>query len=66
MMILSQTLNAVLLPVILALVLKLANDKAVMGQFRNSRLTNILAITITVLIVVVTAVLLLEPFINLV
>ena len=66
MMILSQTLNAVLLPVILALVLKLANDRAIMGQYRNSKLTNLLAITITILIVVVTAVLLLEPIINIV
>lgn len=64
MMILSQTVNAVLLPVILALVLKLANDRAVMGQYRNSRFTNILAVGITVLIILVTVVLLLEPIIN--
>lgn len=61
MMILSQTLNAILLPLILALVLKLANDRALMGEFHNSKLTNILAIAITTLIVFVTAVLLLEP-----
>ena len=64
MMILSQTLNAILLPVILLLVLRLANDKAVMGKYRNSRLTNILAIAITVLIVAVTAILLLEPLLT--
>lgn len=64
MMILSQTLNAILLPVILLLVLRLANDKAVMGKYRNSRLTNILAIAITVLIVAVTAILLLEPLLS--
>jgi len=66
MMILSQTLNAILLPIILALVLQLANDKAIMGQYRNSKLTNILAITITALIVVVTVVLLLEPIFRIV
>lgn len=66
MMILSQTLNAILLPVILLLVLRLANDKAVMGKYRNSRLTNILAIAITVLIVAVTAILLLEPLLSIV
>jgi len=65
MMILSQTLNAILLPVILVLVLQLANDRAVMGQYRNTRLTNILAIAITILIVLVTAVLLLEPIFSL-
>lgn len=66
MMILSQTLNAVLLPVILALVLKLANDRAVMGNYRNSKVTNVLAIAITFLIVFVTAVLLFEPLIELI
>lgn len=65
MMILSQTFNAILLPVILVLVLQLANDRAVMGQYRNTRLTNILAIAITILIVLVTAVLLLEPIFSL-
>lgn len=65
-MILSQTLNAILLPIILALVVKLANDRALMGQYRNSKLTNILAVAITTLIVFVTAVLLLEPIINLI
>ena len=62
-MITSQTLNAVLLPLILVLVLQLANDEAIMGQYRNSRVTNVLAIAITALIVIVTAVLLLEPLI---
>ena len=65
MMILSQTINAILLPVILALVLKLANDQAVMGKYRNSKLTNVLAIIITALIVLVTIVLLFEPLIRL-
>jgi Mn2+/Fe2+ NRAMP family transporter len=65
MMILSQTLNAILLPIILALVLRLANDKAVMGEYRNSKLTNTLAISITALIVIVTLVLLLEPLFRL-
>jgi len=66
MMIFSQTLNAILLPVILVLVLRLANDKAVMGKYRNTRLTNILAIAITALIVAVTAILLLEPLLKIV
>ena len=66
MMILSQTLNAILLPLILTLVLKLANDRALMGQYRNSKLTNILAVAITALIVFVTVVLLLEPIIKLI
>lgn len=64
MMILSQTLNAMLLPVLLILVLKLANSKAIMGKYTNSKLTNILAIGITLLIVTVTVALFFEPLLN--
>ena len=64
MMILSQTLNAMLLPVLLILVLKLANSIEIMGKYTNSKLTNILAIGITLLIVVVTIALFFEPLLN--
>ena len=64
MMILSQTLNAMLLPVLLILVLKLANSKEIMGKYTNSKLTNILAIGITLLILVVTIALFFEPLLN--
>lgn len=64
MMILSQTLNAMLLPVLLILVLKLANSKEILGKYTNSKLTNILAIGITLLIVVVTIALFFEPLLN--
>ena len=64
MMILSQTLNAMLLPVLLILVLKLANSREIMGKYTNSKLTNILAIGITLLIVVVTIALFFEPLLN--
>jgi len=64
MMILSQTLNAMLLPVLLILVLKLANSKDIMGKYTNSKLTNILAIGITLLIVAVTIALFFEPLLN--
>ncbi len=63
-MVLSQTVNAILLPVILSLVLRLASDRAIMGQYRNSKLTNVLAISITTLIVIVTVILLLEPILT--
>lgn len=55
---LSQTLNAILLPVILVLMLRLANDRGLMGRWANSRPTNVLAGAITALIMLVTAVLL--------
>lgn len=46
----SQALNALLLPVLLVLVLKLANDRRVMGDWGNSRLQNALAWGLTLLI----------------
>jgi Mn2+/Fe2+ NRAMP family transporter len=58
----SQALNALLLPVLLILVLKLANDRRVMGDWCNSRLQNVLAWSLTVLIAVVAALLLLSSF----
>ena len=64
MMILSQTVNAILLPIVLVLVLKIANNKQVMGKYTNSKLTNIFAILITVMIVLVTIALFFEPLLN--
>lgn len=61
-MVMSQSLNAILLPVILVLVLILANDQRLMGSYKNSKLTNVLAVGITLLISAITVVLLLEPF----
>jgi Mn2+/Fe2+ NRAMP family transporter len=55
---LSQTLNAIFLPVLLVLVLKLINDKHLMGEMVNSKLQNTLAIFLTVVISAVTILLL--------
>lgn len=63
-MLLSQSLNAILLPVLLVLVLKLVNNRRVMGDWVNRRWQNILAWTLTGLIVLVTLVLLASPFLN--
>ena len=59
---LSQALNALLLPVILVLVLKLVNDHSIMGDWRNSRLQNSLAWGLTVLITAVAVLLLVSSF----
>ena len=60
-MLASQTLNGVLLPVILIVMLRLINDKRVMGKHINSRLGNVLSwiivgavILLTVILVIVT------------
>lgn len=50
----SQALNAILLPVILVLMLRLANNRRLMGDMANSKIHNILAWGITILIVVAT------------
>ncbi len=61
---LSQALNAILLPVVLVLALRLANNRRVMGAWVNSRLQNILAWGMIGLIVLVTVLLFLSPVIN--
>lgn len=63
-MILSQSVNAILLPIILVLVLILANDARLMGRWKNGPVSNILAIAMTILITVVTVVLLAAPLFN--
>ena len=62
-MVLSQSMNAILLPILLVLVLKLANDPLVMGEWRNKRFGNGMAISLTVLISLVTLILFVSPFI---
>ncbi len=44
-MLLSQVINGVLLPFVLVLMLKIANDKEIMGEYVNSRLFNVFAYT---------------------
>jgi len=59
---LSQSLNAILLPVLLVLVLKLANDRRVMGDWTNSRVQNALAWGLTGLIGAITVALFVLPW----
>lgn len=47
---LSQALNAILIPVILVLMLRLVNNSKIMGQWTNSRMGNILAWGMTIFI----------------
>jgi len=54
---LAQAINAILLPVILVLVLKLINDKSIMGSWTNRRWQNALAWALTVGISAVTVML---------
>ena len=59
---LSQVLNAVLLPVVVLLMLRLANDAHIMRRWRNSTPTNVLATLLAVTITLATLVLLVDAF----
>lgn len=60
---LSQSMNAILLPVLLVLVLKLANDRRVMGEWANRRVQNVLVVALTALIGVITVALFVLPLV---
>lgn len=56
-MLASQTLNGVLLPVILIVMLRLINNKRLMGRYVNGRIFNILAWAMVVILILLTAIL---------
>ncbi len=53
----SQTLNGVLLPVILIVMLRLINDKRLMGRFANGRLINTITWAVVVAVIALTLIL---------
>jgi Mn2+/Fe2+ NRAMP family transporter len=60
----SQTVNAVLLPILLILVLKLANNGQLMGKWKNTKVQNILGIGLTIFISLVTVALIISSFLG--
>ncbi len=58
----SQTLNGVLLPIILIVMLKLINDRRLMGRFTNGRIFNIVAWITVLIVIVLTVVLVIVSF----
>ncbi len=60
----SQSMNAILLPVLLVLVLKLVNDRRIMGDWVNTRFQNAFSWALTVFIGLVTLVLLASPLLG--
>ncbi|MDE3090842.1 MAG: divalent metal cation transporter [Chloroflexota bacterium] len=56
-MLASQTLNGVLLPIILVTMLKLINDKRLMGKYVNGRVLNVLSWATVVILIVLTVIL---------
>jgi Mn2+/Fe2+ NRAMP family transporter len=62
-MLISQTFNGVLLPVILIAMLVLINDKRLMGKFKNGRIFNILAWIISIVLIILAGILIVVTFI---
>jgi Mn2+/Fe2+ NRAMP family transporter len=58
-MFMSQTINGVLLPVVLVIMLRLVNNREVMGEYVNSRRMNIIAWITVVILILLTIMLLL-------
>jgi Mn2+/Fe2+ NRAMP family transporter len=56
-MLASQTLNGVLLPGILVVMLRLINDKRLMGKFVNGPVFNVISWVMVVLLIILTAIL---------
>jgi Mn2+/Fe2+ NRAMP family transporter len=63
-MLISQTFNGVLLPVILITMLILINDKHLMGKFRNGRLFNILAWATVIILILLALILIVVTFLH--
>ena len=61
-MLVSQTMNGVLLPVILIAMLRLINDKQLMGRFTNGRVYNILSWVTAVILIVLALILIYTTF----
>jgi len=54
-----QVVNGLLLPVVLIAALKLTNDRELMGEYRNGRVFNVIAVATTVFVIVLSTALLL-------
>jgi Mn2+/Fe2+ NRAMP family transporter len=61
-MMLSQTFNGVLLPVILITMLTLINDKHIMGKYVNGRIFNFLAWLTVIILIILAAILVITTF----
>ncbi|MDI6772468.1 MAG: divalent metal cation transporter, partial [bacterium] len=61
-MVASQALNGILLPAVLVIILRLVNDRRLMGSRVNSRGANLIAGATTVLLVLLTVILLVKSF----
>ena len=56
-MLLSQTINGILLPVVLIFMLKLINDRRIMGNYANGLLANVLSWSVVIVLIALTLIL---------
>lgn len=61
-MLFSQTISGILLPVVLILMLKLINDRRIMGEFVNTPGRNIVAWSTAIVLMIATVMLVASPF----
>jgi len=57
-MFISQTVNGILLPAVLIIMLKLVNDRSIMGEHVNTKWMNIVTWTTSIVIIALTVLLL--------
>lgn len=62
-MYLSQTINGMLLPVVLIIMLRLVNDASIMGEYVNSKRMNVIAWFTVAVMIVLTVMLLVTSFV---
>jgi Mn2+/Fe2+ NRAMP family transporter len=62
-MYLSQTINGMLLPVVLIIMLRLINDASIMGEFVNSKRMNVIAWFTVAVLILLTVMLLVTTFV---
>jgi NRAMP (natural resistance-associated macrophage protein)-like metal ion transporter len=63
-MFLSQTVNGILLPIVLVIMLRLVNDVEVMGEYVNTRRMNIVTWFTVAVLILLTALLLVSSFLS--
>lgn len=61
-MFLSQTINGILLPIVLVIMLRLVNDRELMGEYVNSKRMNIVTWTTVAVLILLTAMLVISSF----
>jgi len=60
----SQTINGILLPIVLVIMLRLVNDRSLMGDYVNSRRMNIITWAMVLVLITLTVLLLVTSFLS--